>query len=69
MLITANNLNDLPTKLISILNSMSAWFSVNGFSLHIEKINTVKFSSNHLQNEIIQITYRKKKLWKKLQTY
>jgi len=44
MLITANNLNDLPTKLISTLNSMSAQFSVNSFSLHMKKINTVKFS-------------------------
>jgi len=59
MLITANNLNDLPTKLITILSSMSAWFSVNGFSLHTEKINIVKFSSNHLQNDLIQITCRK----------
>jgi len=56
VLITANNLNDLPTKLISILNSMSAWFSVNGLSLHTEKINIIKFSSSQLQNDLIQVT-------------
>jgi hypothetical protein len=60
MLITANNLNDLPTKLSSILNSMSAWFSVHGFPLHVEKTNIVKFSSNHLQNNLFQITNRNK---------
>jgi hypothetical protein len=35
---------------------MSAWFSVQGFSLHVEKTNIVKFSSNHLQNNLFQIT-------------
>ena len=52
---TANNLNDLQTKLNPIINYMSAWFAVNGLSFNIEKINTVKFSSNHLQNDLFQL--------------
>ena len=39
---------------------MSAWFSVTGLSLKIEKTNIVKISSNHLQNDLFQITYENK---------
>jgi hypothetical protein len=60
MLITANNLNDLKTKLYSTLNNMNKWILVNGLSLNIEKTHSVKFSSNHLQNDQFQITYQNK---------
>lgn len=60
VLITANNLNDLQTKLICSLNYMSAWFLFKGLSLNIEKTNVVKFSSDHLQNDMCQITYKNK---------
>jgi hypothetical protein len=60
VLITANNLNDLQTKFNSTLNYMNEWFSVNGLSLHIDKTNIVKFSSNHLQNDLFQIAYKNK---------
>jgi hypothetical protein len=62
MLITANNLNDLQTKFNSALNYMNEWFSVNGLSLDIDKTNIVKFSSNHLQNDLFQITYQNKSM-------
>jgi hypothetical protein len=39
---------------------MSAWFSVTGLFLKIEKTNIVKISSNHLQNDLFQITYENK---------
>ena len=60
VLITANNLNNLQTKLISSLNYMSAYFLVEGLFLTIEKTNVVKFSSDHLQNDLCQITYKNK---------
>jgi len=41
MLITADNLNDLQIELNYTLNYMSAWFSVSGLSLNIEKTNIV----------------------------
>jgi hypothetical protein len=41
MLIAADSLNDLQTELNCTLNCMSAWFSVSGLSLNIEKTNTV----------------------------
>jgi hypothetical protein len=59
MLITADNMNDLQTKLHSTLNYMTTWILVNGLSPHI-KTNTVKYSKNHLQNDHIQITYYNK---------
>jgi hypothetical protein len=51
VLITAKNMN-------SKLNYMSECFSFNGFSLNIAKINILKFSSNHLQNDPFKITYQ-----------
>jgi hypothetical protein len=39
---------------------MSAWFSVTGLSLKIDKTNIVKISSHHLQNDLFQITYQNK---------
>jgi len=53
-LITANNLN-------SKLNYTSACFSFKGFSLNIAKTNILKFSLNHLQNDL-KITYQIKTL-------
>jgi hypothetical protein len=47
-------------KLNSTPNYMNAWFSVNRLSLHIEKTNIVKFTENHLQNNLFQITYQTK---------
>jgi len=44
ILITADNLNDLQTELNCTLNYMSAWFSVSGLSLNIEKTNIVLYS-------------------------
>jgi hypothetical protein len=38
VLINANNLNDLQTKVNFTLNYMSEWFSVNGLSLNIGKM-------------------------------
>jgi hypothetical protein len=60
MLITANNFNDLQTKVNFTLNYMNEWFSVNGLSLNIDKTKIVKFSSNHLHNDQFQITYQNK---------
>jgi hypothetical protein len=61
MLITADNLNDLQTKLNSTpLNYVTTWILVNVLSLYIEETSTVKFSSIHLQNDHIQITYQNK---------
>jgi len=60
VIITANNLNDLQTKLNSTLNYVTTWILVIGLSLNIKKTSTVKFSSNHLQNDHIQITYQNK---------
>lgn len=39
---------------------MSAWFSVTGLSLKIEKTDIIKISSYHLQNDLFQITYKTK---------
>ena len=60
VLITANNLNDLQTKFNSTLNYMNEWLSVNGLPLNVDKTNIVKFTFNHLQNYLFQITYQNK---------
>jgi hypothetical protein len=60
MLIIANNTNDLKAKLNSTLNNMNTWILVNGLSLNIEMTHSVKFISNHLQNDQFQITYQNK---------
>jgi hypothetical protein len=39
---------------------MNEWFSVDGLYLNIDKTNAVKFSSNHLQNDLFQITHQNK---------
>jgi hypothetical protein len=67
MLITADNLNDLQTKLNSTLNYVFTKILVNGLSLYIERTSTVKFSSIQLQNDHLQITYQNKTT-KELQT-
>jgi hypothetical protein len=60
MLTTADNFNDLQTKLNSTLNYVTTWILVNGLFLNIEKTSTFTFSSVHLQNDHIQITYQNK---------
>jgi hypothetical protein len=67
MLITADNLNDLQTKLNSTLNYVTTKILVNGLSLYLERTSTVKFSSIQLQNDHLQITYQNKTT-KELQT-
>ena len=64
VLITANNLNYLQTKSISILNYMRKSFPLNGLTLNIEKTNVIQLKSNHLQNYSFQIFMMKKKLKK-----
>jgi hypothetical protein len=44
VLITANNLNDLQTRVNFTLNYMNEWFSVNGLSLNRNTTKIVKFS-------------------------
>jgi hypothetical protein len=60
VLITANNFNDLQTKVNFALNYMNEWFSVNGLSLNIDETKIVKFSSNHRHNDQFQITHQNK---------
>lgn len=57
-LITAKNVNDLHTKSASTLIHMEEWFTVNGLSLNIDRTIVIHFSSNHLQNSTVQISYQ-----------
>jgi len=50
VLVSANNLKDLETKIDSTLHYISDWFSFNGLTLNIEKKNMVKFCTNHSLN-------------------
>jgi len=47
VLVSANNLKDLQTKIDSTLHYISDWFSFNGLILNMEKTNMVKFCTNH----------------------
>jgi mannose/fructose/N-acetylgalactosamine-specific phosphotransferase system component IID len=60
VLITANNLKDLQMRSASILNYMSKWFAANGLSLNIDKINEIKFSLSHSQEDSFKIPYKDK---------
>jgi hypothetical protein len=45
-------------KLYTSLYDYMIW--VHGLSLNIEKTNTVRFNSNHHQNDHVQITHQNK---------
>jgi len=47
VLVSANNLKDLQTKIDSTLYYISGWVSFNGLTLNMEKTNMVKFCINH----------------------
>jgi hypothetical protein len=51
-LLTANNLNDLQTKLVSMLIQKHDWFRVNGLSLNIDKTNVIHFKTAHFKSPI-----------------
>jgi len=51
VLVSANNLKDLQTKIDSTLHYISDWFSFNGLTLNMEKTNMVKFCTNHSLNK------------------
>jgi len=57
-LLTANKLNDLQTKSVSMLIQKHDWFRVNGLSLYTDKANVIHFKSNHLQANTFQISYQ-----------
>jgi hypothetical protein len=61
-LITTNNVNDLHTKSASTLIHIDEWFTVNGLSLNIDKTIVMHFSSNHLQDNIVQISCEGKEI-------
>ena len=50
VLVFANNLKDLQTKIDSTLHYISDWFSFSGLTLNMEKTNMVKFCTNHSLN-------------------
>jgi hypothetical protein len=50
VLVSANNLKDLQTKIDSTLHYISDWFLFNGLILNMEKTNMVKFCTNHSLN-------------------
>jgi hypothetical protein len=54
----ANDNTELKLKLHSTLNNISNWFTINGLSLNIEKTNILKFSTNHFQEDAIQIIHQ-----------
>jgi hypothetical protein len=56
-LITANNVHDLYTKSASTLFHMDEWFTVNGLSLNLDRTIVILYSSNHLQESTVQISY------------
>ena len=47
VLVSANNLKDLQTKIGSTLYYISGWVSFNGLTLNMEKTNMVKLCTNH----------------------
>jgi len=57
-ILTANKLNDLQTKSVSMLIQKHDWFRVNGLSLYTDKTNVIHFKSNHLQANTFQISYQ-----------
>jgi hypothetical protein len=66
MLITANSLNGLKTKVSFTLNYMDERFSVTGLSLNIDKAKV-----NLVQTIFTMISFKlliKIRLWKQLQT-
>lgn len=42
-------MHDLQIKSVTILNSLSKWFTINGLSLNLDKTKLMKFDSNHLK--------------------
>jgi Reverse transcriptase (RNA-dependent DNA polymerase). len=48
VLLTGNSLHDLQIKSVTVLNSMSKWFTVNGLSLNLYIIKVMKFDLNYL---------------------
>ena len=54
VLLTGNRLNELQIKSVTVLNSMSKWFTVNGLSLNLDETKVMKFDLNYLHNESFQ---------------
>jgi hypothetical protein len=54
VLVTAKNLKDLQIEVNSTLHHINDWFSYNELTLNMEKINIIKFCSNHFQNNLQQ---------------
>jgi len=50
VLVSANDLKDLQTKIDSTLHYICDWFPFNGLTLNMEKTNVVKFCTNHSLN-------------------
>jgi hypothetical protein len=50
VLFTSNKLNDLQIKYVTLLNSMSKWFTVNGW-LNLDETKVMKFDLYYLHNE------------------
>jgi hypothetical protein len=58
VLVTANNNIELKLQLHFTLNKISNWFTVNGLLLNMEKMSIVKFSTNYLQEDAMQIIHQ-----------
>ena len=51
VLFSGKNLEYLKSKVDFTLDHITDWFSFNGLTLNMDKINIIKFSSNHSQNQ------------------
>lgn len=60
VLLTGNRLNNLQIKSVTVLNSMSKWFTVTGLSLNLDETKVKKFDLNYLHNESFQGLYTDK---------
>ena len=60
VILTGNRLNDLHIKSVTVLNSMSKWFTVNGLSFNLDETKVMKFDLNYLHNESFQCFYKDK---------
>jgi len=48
-LLLGKSIHDLQIKSVTTLNSLSKWFTINGFSLNLDETKITKSDSNHLQ--------------------
>jgi hypothetical protein len=58
VMITANNTQDLQTKIVHTITEVKEWFTVNGLTLNVDKTNVTHFKSNHRQDSTLQITHQ-----------